>query len=171
MEAPTRLTTLAMSSFDATVYRYHFDIVPNGYTNLQGSTHASEVALTFYDLDGSGYTVPPIGGPNRDKLLDMANTMTAMWIGFVYNGDPNSIIQKISPRTPKWPKYTLPDPQNFVFTINESLYLEPDTFRAPGINWLMDLMVASKNQNCTSIATCGGLPNATNGETGGVYGY
>ncbi|EPE32761.1 alpha/beta-Hydrolase [Glarea lozoyensis ATCC 20868] len=171
MHAPTRLTTLSMASFNSTVYRYHFNVGPNGYTNLQGSTHASEVALTFYDLDGSGYTVPPISGPNRDKLLQMANTMTAMWIGFVYYGDPNSIISSLDPSIPHWPKYELPNPQNYVFTINETLYTESDTYRAPGINYMMDLMVVSKNQDCTSIAACGGGFNITNGETGGVYGY
>ncbi|KAH8645717.1 putative extracellular lipase [Xylariales sp. PMI_506] len=171
MDAPTRLTTLAMASFNSTVYRYHFNVVPNGYTNLQGSTHASEVALTFYDLDGSGYTVPPIGGPNYEKLLDMANIMTTMWIGFVYSGDPNYIIKSLSPSTPAWPQYTLPDPENYVFTINETLYTEPDTYRAEGINYLMDMMVASKNQNCTSIEACGGGYDITNGETGGIYGF
>lgn len=171
MDAPTRLTTLSMASFNSSVYRYHFNVVPNGYTNLQGSTHASEVALTFYDLDGSGYTVPPIGGPNYQKLLDMANIMTTMWIGFVYSGDPNYIIKSLSPSTPTWPKYALPSPENYVFTINETLYTEPDTYRAEGINYLMDMMIASKNQNCTSIEACGGGYNITNGETGGVYGF
>lgn len=171
MDAPTRLTTLSMASFNSSVYRYHFNVVPNGYTNLQGSTHASEVALTFYDLDGSGYTVPPIGGPNYKKLLDMANIMTSMWIGFVYSGDPNYIIKSLSPSTPTWPRYTLPNAENYVFTINETLYTEPDTYRAEGINYLMDMMIASKNQNCTSIEACGGGYNITNGETGGVYGF
>lgn len=171
MDAPTRLTTLSMASFNSTVYRYHFNVVPNGYDDLQGATHAAEVPFTFYDLDGSGYTEPPIGGQNYEKLLDMANIMTTMWIGFVYNADPNSIISTLSPSTPTWPKYTLPHPRNYVFTINETLYTEPDTFRAEGINWLMAMMISSKNQNCTSIEACGGGYNITNGETGGIYGY
>lgn len=171
MDAPTRLTTLSLASFNSTVYRYHFNVVPNGYTNLQGATHASEVALTFYDLPGNGYSVPPISGPNGEKLLDMAKIMSAMWIGFVYSGDPNYIIQKVDSSITPWPKYELPAPRNYVFTINETLYTEPDTFRAEGINWLMDMMVASKNQNCTSIAACGGADDAMNGETGGIYGF
>ncbi|CAK7230650.1 hypothetical protein SEUCBS140593_007657 [Sporothrix eucalyptigena] len=172
MDAPTRLTTLAMASFNETVYRYHFNVVPNGYTNLQGATHAAEVALTFYDLDGSGYSVPPIGGPNHDKLLDMANIMTAMWIGFVYTGDPNTLVHSLSPYgTPHWPAYTLPDPRNYVFTINETLYTEPDTYQAAGINYMMAMMVASKNRNCTSIEACGGTANTTLGETLGLYGF
>ncbi|CAK7221283.1 hypothetical protein SBRCBS47491_004475 [Sporothrix bragantina] len=172
MDAPTRLTTLSMASFNETVYRYHFNVVPNGYTNLQGSTHASEVALTFYDLDGSGYSVPPIGGPRRDDLLNMANIMTAMWIGFVYSGDPNTLVHSISPYgVPHWPAYTLPDPQNYVFTINETLYTEPDTYQAAGINYMMAMMVASQNRNCTSIEACGGAVNITVGETLGLYGF
>ncbi|KAJ5622512.1 hypothetical protein N7528_005744 [Penicillium herquei] len=171
MDAPTRLTTLSMASYNSTVYRYHFNIVPNGYTDLQGATHAAEVPLTFYNIAGLGSTVPPLGGPNGAKLLKMAQIMSAMWIGFAYSGDPNYIIQKLGPEVPLWPPYTLPEPRNYVFTINETLYTEPDTFRAEGINWLMDIMVASKNRNCTSIAACGGAADAMNGETGGIYGF
>lgn len=171
MDAPTRLTTLAMASFNETVYRYHFNVVPNGYTNLQGATHAAEVALTFYDLDGSGYSVPPIGGPRQADLLSLANTMTAMWIGFVYAKDPNWLVSQFGPSTPSWPAYTLPDPRNFVFTINESLYTEPDTYQAAGINYMMAMMVASQNRNCTSIEACGGARNISTGETLGLYGF
>ncbi|KAF5870623.1 putative lipase 2 protein [Botrytis fragariae] len=171
MDGPTRLTTLAMASFNSTVYRYHFNVVPNGFTNAQGATHAAEVPLTFYNLPGNGYTTNPLGGPNSEKLIAMADIMTAMWIGFVTNGDPNSVIRALDPSVPIWPRYTLPSPRNFVFTINESLYTEPDTYRAAGINWIMDMMIASKNRNCTSIVACGGGYNITNGETGGVYQY
>jgi triacylglycerol lipase len=104
MDAPTRPTTLSMASFNSTVYRYHYNVVANGYTNLQGATHASEVPLTFYDLPGNGYTVNPFGVPKAKKILDMANIMTAMWIGFMYNGDPNSVIASPGPSVPTWPK-------------------------------------------------------------------
>ncbi|CAK7221238.1 hypothetical protein SCUCBS95973_004426 [Sporothrix curviconia] len=172
MDAPTRLTTLSMAAFNETVYRYRFNVVPNGYTGLQGATHASEVALTFYDLDGSGYAEPPIGGPRRDDLLAMANIMTAMWIGFVHTGDPNALVHSISPYgVPHWPAYALPDPQNYVFTINETLHTEPDTYQAAGINYMMAMMVASQNRNCTSIEACGGATNTTLGETLGLYGF
>ena len=97
---------------------------------MQGATHASEVPLTFYDLPGNGYTLNPSGGPNAKKILDMANVMTAMWTGFD-NGNPSSVVANLDPSVPMWPKYELPDPRTFVFTINESLYAEPDTFRAP----------------------------------------
>ncbi|OJJ50147.1 hypothetical protein ASPZODRAFT_110266 [Penicilliopsis zonata CBS 506.65] len=173
MDAPTRLTTLSMASFNSTVWRYHFNVVPNGYSDLQGATHAAEVPLTFYDQSGTAYDDNPLGGTNGPKLLEMAKIMSAMWIGFVYSGDPNYLVDKIGATVPvpEWPKYQLPAPRNYVFTINQTLYTEPDTFRAEGINWLMDMMVASKNRNCTSIVACGGEADAINGETGGVYGF
>ncbi|CAN8097667.1 unnamed protein product [Discula destructiva] len=174
MEAPTRLTTLAMSSFNSTIWRYHYNVVANGYTNLQGSTHASEVPLTFYNLPGTGYDVNPYGGSRGDDILKMAKIMTAMWISFAHTGNPNSFVREVFPdetEVPTWPRYQLPEPKNYVFTINETLYTESDTHRAEGINWLMDMMIASKNRNCTSIAACGGAYDAMNGETGGVYGY
>lgn len=39
-----------------------------------------------------------------------------------------------------WPKYTLEDPRNIVFDVNvtDLAYTEPDTYRAEGINFIMD---------------------------------
>ncbi|KFY24894.1 hypothetical protein V491_01975 [Pseudogymnoascus sp. VKM F-3775] len=152
MDAPTRLTTLSFASYNSDVYRYHWGTILNNVANYTGATHAAE-------------------GPNKDKILELANIMTAMWIGFVYSGNPNHITQSIFPTIATWPKYELPEPQNYVFTLDVPLHVAPDTHRAAGINWMMNLMIASKNRNCTSIVSCGGDYNITNGETGGVYGF
>lgn len=91
-----------------------------------------------------------------------------MWLGMIYNGDPNSIIQYLDPSVPHWPQYTLPDPQNYVFTINETFYVTPDTHRAASINYMMDLMLASQARNCTSLEACGASPDILYGATSGL---
>lgn len=171
MDAPTRLTTLSFASYNSDVYRYHWGAILNNVANSTGATHAAEVPLTFYNVDPAASGYEALQGPNKDKILELANIMTAMWIGFVYSGNPNHITRSIFPTIATWPKYELPEPQNYVFTLDEPLHVAPDTHRAAGINWMMDLMIASKNRNCTSIVSCGGNYNITNGETMGVYGF
>lgn len=40
----------------------------------------------------------------------------------------------------EWPKYTLDEPQNIVFDVNvtDLAYIEPDTFRADGLRFIID---------------------------------
>lgn len=40
----------------------------------------------------------------------------------------------------EWPKYTLEDPRNIVFDVNvtDLAYTEPDTYRADGIEFIMN---------------------------------
>jgi triacylglycerol lipase len=54
-----------------------------------------------------------------------------------------------------WPVYTLDDPQNFVFEQNVSSHAEPDTFRAEGIKYLSNLILARAGTDCESLVACG----------------
>ena len=89
----------------------------------------------------------------------------------VYHGDPNSIIENLDPSVAHWPKYELPNPQNYIFTINETFHTAPDTHRAEAINYLMDIMIASQARNCTSPQACGAASDILTGETSGLPGY
>jgi hypothetical protein len=62
-----------------------------------------------------------------------------------------------------WPVYTLDDPQNFVFEQNVSSHPEPDTFRAEGIKYLSNLILARAGTSCESLVACGIVGSA--GET------
>lgn len=48
----------------------------------------------------------------------------------------------------EWPKYTLEDPKNIVFDVNvtDLAYIEPDTFRADGISFIIDNLDTVYNQ-------------------------
>jgi triacylglycerol lipase len=43
---------------------------------------------------------------------------------------------------PEWPAYTLDNPQTLFFDTNVTglAYVEPDTYRAEGIQWMVDNM-------------------------------
>jgi hypothetical protein len=55
----------------------------------------------------------------------------------------------------QWPVYTLDAPQNFVFEQNVSSHAEPDTFRAEGIKYLSNLILARAGTDCESLVACG----------------
>jgi hypothetical protein len=52
----------------------------------------------------------------------------------------------------QWPVYTLDAPQNFVFEQNVSSHAEPDTFRAEGIKYLSNLILARAGTDCESLS-------------------
>lgn len=54
-----------------------------------------------------------------------------------------------------WPVYTLDDPQNFVFEQNISSHAEPDLYRAEGIKYINNLIVARAGTDCKGLEACG----------------
>lgn len=54
-----------------------------------------------------------------------------------------------------WPVYTPDDAQVFLFSANESSYAEPDLYRAEGIQYVSELMLARHGTNCTGLLACG----------------
>lgn len=133
-----------------------------------------------YNTEGLGYAQNgnpnPLGGPNREKYLKVAKQMTRMWISFANFGDPNmnlggecslypssgaTVVRKeitdsqLTVESQHWPVYTLDAPQNFVFEQNVSSHPEPDTFRAEGIKYLSNLILARAGKQCESLVACG----------------
>lgn len=54
-----------------------------------------------------------------------------------------------------WPVYTIDDPQNFVFEQNISSHAEPDLYRAEGIKYINNLIVARAGTDCEGLEACG----------------
>ncbi|KUI64628.1 Lipase 2 [Cytospora mali] len=131
IHAPRRLATQSWARFNATSYSYHFNVLVNGSTAVEGVEHFVELAFVFHDVTGLGYnnsvaTDPFAGQP--ETLKQLATIMSRMWVSFIVNGDPN-----YSGATDlQWPKYTLDDPRNIVFDVNRTglAYIEPDVYRA-----------------------------------------
>jgi hypothetical protein len=158
MHASRRLTSQAWAKYNVTSYAYLFNVLVNGVPNSIGSAHFQEVAFVFDNTNGVGYQqhlLPnPLGGEPK-SYTELATLMTRMWAGFIYGGDPNLSGGKYSFRdlwtvhfanrwivpAATWSTYTLDNPQTFVFDANVTSYAAPDTFRAEGINWMIQNMV------------------------------
>jgi triacylglycerol lipase len=98
-----------------------------------------------------------------------------MWVSFANYGDPNKNLGGkscpifpltnthkfdqhsclITVESEHWPVYTLDDPQNFVFEQNITSHAESDLFRAEGMKYISDMIVARAGTNCTSLVACG----------------
>lgn len=85
--APRRAVTSAWAKHNTTAYSYHFNVKPVGYADEIGSTHFSEVAWVFDNVDGVGYATNPFGEVERYR--ELARLMNRMWISFVWFSDPN----------------------------------------------------------------------------------
>ena len=147
----------------------------NGFPWTVGAIHFQEIAFVFYNLDGLGYPqnmLPnPLGGVERAKYLRLAQLMVRMWISFVNFGDPNQQLggtfAQPGPVTScadgdddvvdaeKWPVYTTADHQNYVFEQNCTSHPEADYYRAPGMQYIADLIYARAGRNCSGIVACG----------------
>ncbi|KAK5715926.1 hypothetical protein LTR15_009751 [Elasticomyces elasticus] len=156
MHAPRRLTASLWTSGNATVYTYRFNVIPNGIPWAYGAVHFQEVAFVFYNTIGLGYpqngNPNPLGGVFREDYLEVAKLMTRMWISFVNYGDPN---QQLGVDAQVWPAYTLDAPQNFVFEQNVSSHAEADTYRAEGIHYIENFILARAGGTCSGLVACG----------------
>ncbi|PSR81083.1 carboxylesterase family protein [Coniella lustricola] len=141
MHAGRRLASQSWASNNVTAYAYHFNVLVNGATAEMGAGHFREVAFVFDDTTGLGYnnsvSVDPYAG-EPETFDQLAEMMSRMWVSFIVNQDPNEA--QVSNVT--WPRYTLDNPQNLVFDVNvtDLAYAEPDTYRAEGINYIIDNM-------------------------------
>lgn len=54
-----------------------------------------------------------------------------------------------------WPAYSLEDPRVFVFDQNTTSYAESDWYRAPGMEYIGELISARAGRNCSGLEACG----------------
>ncbi|KAF2721693.1 carboxylesterase family protein [Polychaeton citri CBS 116435] len=153
MNEPRRLTAHWWAEYGATAYSYVFDVLVNGVQFWQGSPHFQEVAFVFYNTEGLGYpqngNPNPLGGVENPAYLKLAKQMVRMWISFVNFGDPNKRLGAT------WPAYDTSDPRYYAFNQNTTSKAKPDLFRAAGMAYIGELIMARKGTNCTGITACG----------------
>ncbi|KAK3720393.1 hypothetical protein LTR37_003804 [Vermiconidia calcicola] len=132
---------------DIPAYCYRFNTRPNGVPPLVGVTHFQEVAFVFDNTMGLGYnaahgTVNPFGGQPQ-SYRDLAKLMSSSWASFIYDLDPNGFEGRYA-GAEAWPAYNLESPQEIVWDANETslAYVEPDTYRLEGIQWILDHALA-----------------------------
>lgn len=125
-------------------YSYRFDTTPAGVPYYEGVPHFQEVSFVFDNVDGLGYnalhgTVNPFANESS-SYTQLAELMSKSWASFIYDLDPNGFAGRYE-GADAWPVYSLEEPQNIVWDGNATgtlAYAEPDTFRAEGIQYILD---------------------------------
>ncbi|CRG83165.1 hypothetical protein PISL3812_00514 [Talaromyces islandicus] len=137
MHACRRLSSQTWAREKVPSYAYHFNVLVNGMTSIQGSGHFMEVAFVYDNTNGVGYYADPNPfGNEPDSFFALAKLMSRSWVSFVHDLDPNNHgVQGI----PNWPVYELDKDgygQDFVFETNATSHPEADTWRKEGIAYL-----------------------------------
>jgi acetylcholinesterase len=118
---------------------FRFNARPAGIPPEIGVTHFQEVAFVFNNVYGLGYAINPFLDKPQ-SYLDLSKLMSCSWASFVHDLDPNSfrngaVGKQIAGKAAPWPRYgTGSGAQNIVWDANVTSFVEPDTFRAAGID-------------------------------------
>ncbi|EXJ73619.1 triacylglycerol lipase [Cladophialophora psammophila CBS 110553] len=142
--APRRLISQVYATNNVSSWSYHFNVLVNGQPPAIGATHFQEVAFVFHNTKGVGYHNSVAEDPFENKPASydrLATIMSRMWISFIVDGDPNTN----NATSVQWPVYTLDKPQNIVFDANATdlLYVEPDYYRAEGVQYISDRFIST----------------------------
>lgn len=147
MHAGRRITTQAWARYGVPVYSYHFDVLVNGLTPYNGSSHFQEVAFVFNNVNGYGYETAISEDPFANEpstFEELASIMSTAWISFANSLNPNnnafSKTKGINNEGLQWPLYRQDNPSNMVFNVNVTgcAYIEPDTYRSEAIAYMAD---------------------------------
>lgn len=91
MHACRRLSSQTWAKANVPSYAYHFNVLVNGFTSIQGSAHFQEVAFVFDNVDGLGYYTTPNPFANEPHSFPaLATLMSRSWVSFVHDLDPNN---------------------------------------------------------------------------------
>lgn len=142
MQYLRRRASLIWSNAGLPSYSYVFDVTVNGLSDYIGATHFQEVAFVFNNTLALGYNAQPDpfeGEPA--SYYTLAKTMSTAWVNFFVSLDPNGASGLNITGVPSWPVYNASAGggvgYNIVWNVNGS-YLERDTFRAEGMQWMID---------------------------------
>ncbi|EXK80542.1 hypothetical protein FOQG_14976 [Fusarium oxysporum f. sp. raphani 54005] len=133
--AGRRFTSQKWADYRTPSYSYFFDTPP---ANLDLETlsvaHFQEIPFTFANTKAIGWDTDPFPSEpkRRQKYLKLAEIMSRMWISFVVTGSPN--FHHVSDLKVKWPVYSLDNPRNLVFSAENGVSLQKDTWRAEAID-------------------------------------
>ncbi|PYH90898.1 cholinesterase [Aspergillus ellipticus CBS 707.79] len=131
MHGPRRLTSEWLARWNVSTYVFHWNVMTEGPIN--GAAHFDELAFSFHNLADLGTEI----GNETTTFPQLATMMSRMWVSFVNHLDPNyNNVTNV-----RWPVYTAQNPHNMVFDVNRTglAYVEPDTYRAAGIGYIMSL--------------------------------
>ncbi|KAE8348664.1 Alpha/Beta hydrolase protein [Aspergillus coremiiformis] len=137
--APKRYSAQMWAEHRAPVYSYRFDVVPGGLSpQILGAAHFQEIAFVFKNIDGVGFTVPPLRSSNASteiQLRNVSSIMTRMWLSFACTLSPNHY--HLPHIQVQWPMYQKTSAVNLVFRLEDTA-VEADTERLGGIRRIID---------------------------------
>ncbi|KIH87659.1 hypothetical protein SPBR_04773 [Sporothrix brasiliensis 5110] len=148
MHYQRRRASLAWSAFGLPSWSYRFDVLVNGIAPQAGATHFQEVAFVFDNIHGLGYETNPFANM-PPSYTALAKSMSKAWVNFFVDLDPNGKSgsggttngSTNSNGLPTWPVYNATAGggvgHNIVLQAGSS-HVEPDTYRAEGIRWMID---------------------------------
>lgn len=141
--AQGRQTAQTWAARGLPAYKFRFNADQKVFPPELRVNHYREIPFVFRNIDGHGFRpdIKPFTGQGRN-YIDLAYFMSSTWASFIHDMDPNTWKGR-SEKIPKWPKYTIGNPQNFVFEANVTNHPERDIFRKEG----MDLI----NSNAASV--------------------
>lgn len=128
----------AWAAHGATAYCYRFNVRNTDVAWVDGAAHFEEVSFVFHNLDGVGYHYGAPFNGTPPSYAALSGTMASMWASFFVDADPNSAGANVN----YWPSYDLEDPVDFLFNANVTSDTEPDTWRAEGIQYMIDIEAA-----------------------------
>ncbi|KAL2817523.1 Alpha/Beta hydrolase protein [Aspergillus cavernicola] len=125
----------AESSTPAYCYRFNMRGADTDYIN--GAGHFEEIAFVFNNLAGLGYHYgkPFAGMPESYK--ELSGMMAGMWAAFIHDLDPNT--DEAVGEGVFWEGYEVDWPVDLVFDANVTSYMEEDTWREEGIDFINSL--------------------------------
>ncbi|KAE8150263.1 Alpha/Beta hydrolase protein [Aspergillus avenaceus] len=131
MHANRRRQCEAWAAATTTAYCYRFNMRGADVPYLSGADHFEEVAFVFNNIAGLGYHYgkPFEGMP--ESYHQLSTLMASMWASFIHDLDPNSGIKD----EVRWQAYG-DQPVDLVFDANVTSYMEPDTWRKEGIDYI-----------------------------------
>lgn len=144
MQYLRRRANLAWFNAGLPSYSYVFNVITNGKPGYIGATHFEEVAFVFENTNGEGYTTNPFGDQPATYPA-LAEAISKAWVSFVVGLDPNGESGLGVDGVDAWPAYNPTEGggvgQTVVFDTNGSSVVW-DTYRAEGINWMIENSLA-----------------------------
>lgn len=130
MQAPRRAWARVWTEAGVPLYSYRFDQLTEDRPAVQGVGHSAELMSLFGENSESASETDE----GASGLEDLARQMKTRWVSFFNNMEPNARDCK----EVNWPKYSLQEPENLIFKVEESgvSSVEPDTFRTEQFEYL-----------------------------------
>ncbi|CAK7216765.1 hypothetical protein SCUCBS95973_002917 [Sporothrix curviconia] len=136
-----RLTCQTWAAHNLTAYCYRFNTIPHAeFVWEDGVAHFADLAFIMNNIQGYGYPINPFANIS-DSVTELSYLMAGSWASFVTDLDPNNWTgrgRNYTQNGVQWPVYTADSPQNMVWDANVTSYVEPDTWRAAGIQLIND---------------------------------